>query len=150
LADTPFMPFKGLIRGCCLLLLGAVLWAQDGGRRPFAILGSDQGMPPGAVDCMTQDRDGFLWFGSENGLVRYAGGQGRLWSVEEGLPTAFVARLVAAEDGLWIPTTRGLVRFKDGRSNTPSSMGNPSEALPPTSPRIAGAAYGWPPAKASS
>src|SRR5688572_11940930 len=34
---------------------------------------TDQGLPQNAVVCLAQDRDGFLWLGTENGLVRFDG-----------------------------------------------------------------------------
>jgi ligand-binding sensor domain-containing protein len=90
--------------------------AQAGGRRPFSVLGPEQGLPSGAVLCLTQDRDGFLWLGTENGLLRYEGGQCRHWSLEDGLPSAYVSHLLPDPDGgVWVATLRGLVRFRDGR-----------------------------------
>lgn len=97
---------------CCLALTAAA----DPGRRPFLVMGADQGLTAGAVICMAQDRDGFIWTGSENGLIRYEGGQCRQWSTEDGLPSTSVARLLAAPDGgIWASTMRGLVLFRDGR-----------------------------------
>ena len=90
--------------------------AQAGGRRPFATLGPEQGLPSGAVLCLTQDRDGFLWLGTENGLLRYEGGQCRHWSLEDGLPSAYISQVLPDPDGgVWVGTLRGLVRFRNGR-----------------------------------
>ncbi len=101
-----------------LLALAAAispLSAQAGGRRPFAILGPEQGLPSGAVICLAQDRDGFLWLGTENGLLRYEGGQCRHWGLEEGLPSAYITRLMPdTEGGMWVGTLRGLVHFREG------------------------------------
>ena len=105
-----------------LLALAAALSplsAQAGGRRPFAVLGPEQGLPTGAVTCLAQDRDGFLWLGTENGLLRYEGGQCHHWNLEDGLPSAYVSRLLAdAGGGVWVGTLRGLVRFQNGRFET--------------------------------
>ncbi|BDU73012.1 ligand-binding sensor domain-containing protein [Mesoterricola silvestris] len=96
------------------------------GRLPFVMLGTDQGLSSGAVVCMAQDRDGFLWMGSENGLLRYEGGQSRQWTAEDGLPSASVGKLAACPDGgVWVATGRGLVRFREGRFETITVDGRP-------------------------
>jgi len=98
------------------MLMAIGLPAQDMGRLPFSILGQDQGLPAGAVICLTQDSSGFIWLGTENGLVRYDGTHYRRWTSEDGLPSNWVARLVPATDGgVWVGTLRGLAKFKDGR-----------------------------------
>jgi len=100
--------------------------APEPGRRPFVMVGTDQGLSSGAVVCMAQDQDGFLWMGSENGLLRYEGGQSRQWSAEDGLPSASVGRLLACPDGgVWVGTLRGLVRFRNGRFEKITLDGQP-------------------------
>lgn len=103
----------GLLAG--LLGVGSPA-AQEPGRRPFALMGPDQGLLSGSVTCLTQDADGFLWMGTENGLVRYEGGHVRRWGPADGLPSAYVMGIVPRPGGgLWVATARGLVRFQDGR-----------------------------------
>lgn len=120
------MSFPTFLRWACSWLLASSLWAQGSGRLPFSVVGPDQGLPPGSVSCVAQDPQGFLWFGSESGLVRHAAGQWRMWTAEDGLPSAFVPQILAAEDGLWIPSLRGLVRFRDGRVERALLDGVPS------------------------
>ena len=106
------------ILGICgsVLLLAAPLLGQGGARRHFSLLGLDQGLPAAEVQSMAQDADGFLWMGTENGLIRYEGGQVRRWSTAEGLPATYVASILAAPGGgLWVDTLKGLVRMRDGR-----------------------------------
>src|SRR5262245_16584302 len=98
------MVVPAFTRGVFGCLLAAGLGAQEAGRLPFSVVGAEQGLPAGAVACIAQDREGFLWMGSENGLVRHAAGQWRRWSAEDGLPSAYVPRILAAKDGLWIPS----------------------------------------------
>jgi len=98
------------------LLLAQPLAAQDGGRRHFALVGQDQGLPPAAVQNLTQDQDGFLWMASENGLLRYEGGQVRRWATADGLPTTSIGTVRAIPGGgLWVETAGGVVRFLQGR-----------------------------------
>ena len=99
------------------------------GQRPFVVLGPDDGLPAGGPISIAQDKAGFIWMGTEGGLVRYNRGQCRRWTTEEGLPSTFIGSMIPdAEDGLWLGTQRGLVRFRAGRFE-PARLGNaPSHA----------------------
>ena len=39
----------------------------------FRSFGTEEGLPQNAVPCMLQDRFGFLWFGTQDGLARFDG-----------------------------------------------------------------------------
>jgi len=100
------------------------------GQQPFAVLGADDGLPPGGPIAITQDKAGFIWMGTEGGLVRYNRGQCRRWTAEQGLPSAYVGVLFPdAEDGIWIGTQRGLVRFREGRFE-PALLGKAASMTP--------------------
>lgn len=89
---------------------------HEGWQRPFAVLGPDQGLPNGGVTCIAQDADGFLWMGTESGLLRYESGQVTRWNRQDGFPSDYVDRLLASpEGGLWVSTQQGLIRFRQGR-----------------------------------
>lgn len=106
----------GWFRAVLVSLLGILSLAADGWHRPFSLLGPDQGLPAGAITCLTQDADGFIWLGTESALLRYEGGHSRRWSREDGLPSGYVHRVLpAAEGGIWAATLRGLVRLREGR-----------------------------------
>ena len=114
-------PFPSwILRILLAVLLGVGVFAapplEAGGRLVFSVLGPEQGFPTGMAICMAQDAEGFLWFGTENGLYRYEGGQARRFTVRDGLPSGYVQDLLATTDGsLWVSTLRGLVRFRAGR-----------------------------------
>lgn len=96
--------------------LGILQLSAEGWRRPFLVLGPDQGLPAGAITSLTQDADGFIWLGTESALLRYEGGHSRRWGREEGLPSGFIHRVLpAAGGGVWAATLRGLVRVRDGQ-----------------------------------
>jgi signal transduction histidine kinase/ligand-binding sensor domain-containing protein len=72
-----------------------------------------------SVMAIAQTPDGYLWVGTESGLVRFDGVRFAPW---ETLPGAAGSgrirgyRLLAARDGsLWIVSRPGVVRLKDGR-----------------------------------
>lgn len=61
------------------------------------------------VNCILQDRVGFIWIGTESGLFRYDGSGFTAYGRPEGLPGLWVKAL--HEDGqgrLWVGTTDGL------------------------------------------
>lgn len=98
------------------IALGWTASASDGWHRPFTLMGPEQGIPNGGIMCMAQDSDGFIWLGTESGLLRYEGGQCRKWTRKDGLPSDNVDRLLAIPGGgLWISTAQGLARFRQGR-----------------------------------
>jgi ligand-binding sensor domain-containing protein len=79
-------------------------------------MGPAQGLPNGGIICLTQDAEGFIWLGTENGLHRYESGRCSRWTRKDGLPSDYVDRLVAIPaGGLWVSTARGLARFQKGR-----------------------------------
>ena len=61
------------------------------------------GFPAGRAYAIAQDRDGYLWIGSEVGLVRFDGMRFTRWQGAQSLlPTSRLTTLVAAADGsLW-------------------------------------------------
>jgi signal transduction histidine kinase/CheY-like chemotaxis protein/sugar lactone lactonase YvrE len=83
-------------------------------RYVFEVFGVDQGLGNLIVTALRQDRDGYLWVGTENGLYRYDGHRFKRFSVNEGLPSAEITGLQEGPDGsLWVGTTKGLAQ-RDG------------------------------------
>jgi signal transduction histidine kinase/ligand-binding sensor domain-containing protein len=76
------------------------------------------GSLPQTPYTIVQTRDGFLWIGTENGLLRFDGVTLTEWPVapNEGLPSRAIYTLLGSSDGsLWIGTDKGVSRLKDGR-----------------------------------
>jgi PAS domain S-box-containing protein len=76
------------------------------------------GFSKGAIDAIAQTPDGYLWLGSEFGLLRFDGVRNVAWQPPEGqsLPGEYVRSLLAARDGtLWIGTLGGLASLKQGK-----------------------------------
>ena len=86
--------------------------------------GTDQGFPRGPVYAIAQTPDGYLWIGTEVGLVRFDGWNFRLIQDESGAFTiTSVLGLTATEDGsLWIRLEDlTLVRYRNGVFENPIS-----------------------------
>src|SRR5271163_2798356 len=68
-----------------------------------------------SVNCLLQDRSGFLWIGTESGLYQYDGSRFWQFGEKEGLPSGFVRALSLDRDGrLWVGTRDGLA-FSTGQ-----------------------------------
>lgn len=65
---------RGFVLALCLLMYGAIAQAADAGRSQYRLLGIQDGLPSLKVHAIDQDRDGFLWIGTHDGLARYDGG----------------------------------------------------------------------------
>jgi signal transduction histidine kinase/ligand-binding sensor domain-containing protein len=80
---------------------------------------SDSGLPQGSVLALAQTADGYLWLGTEEGLVRFDGVQFTVFDKgnSAGLRSATViSLLVDHEDRLWVGTHGGgLTRFTHGK-----------------------------------
>src|ERR1700752_771323 len=78
------------------------------------------GFAKGAPSPIAQTPDGYLWLGSEFGLVRFDGVRAVPWQPpgDQHLPSSWIWRLLAARDGtLWVGTAKGLASWKDGKLN---------------------------------
>jgi signal transduction histidine kinase/ligand-binding sensor domain-containing protein/CheY-like chemotaxis protein len=94
-------------------LLAPLAWAQ---RYNFKFYGEDEGLKNLAVQAVLQDRAGFLWAGTQNGLYRYDGNHFTAFTSRDGLPGSRIESLYEAADGtLWVGTDRGLARRVGGR-----------------------------------
>jgi ligand-binding sensor domain-containing protein/signal transduction histidine kinase len=72
----------------------------------------------GAVYAIAQTRDGYLWLGTQSGVVRFDGVRAAPLVLPRGqeLPSTAVRALLVARDGtLWIGTFDGLASWSNGR-----------------------------------
>ncbi|CAM2010124.1 sensor histidine kinase [Acanthopleuribacter pedis] len=80
------------------------------------LLGGSVGLSQGNVFCVTQDRFGFIWAGTENGLNRYNGKDFQQFlyrsDAANGLSDDWISALLPDPSGaLWIGTRFGVDRF---------------------------------------
>jgi diguanylate cyclase (GGDEF)-like protein len=119
----------GLRKTLCQLATAAVLFAAVSASHSterwagladtvFQHLAHDNELPNAAIPTSaTQDGDGFLWIGSQNGLARWDGYHFRIYRADPGkagaLPDNFIQALLTDARGvLWIGTTSGgLARY---------------------------------------
>src|SRR6266550_3357260 len=83
---------------------------------------TDNGLPQASINSILQTRDGFLWFTTYGGLVRYDGLRFQVFNTgnTKGLRSGRLNNLFEDRDGtLWISTEgQGLTRYKDGTFTT--------------------------------
>ncbi len=73
---------------------------------------TEQGLPENSATAMVQTPDGYLWFGSFNGLVRFDGVKFTVFNPANtpSLPSSSIVNLhLDASRRLWVSTDRGLV-----------------------------------------
>jgi signal transduction histidine kinase/ligand-binding sensor domain-containing protein/CheY-like chemotaxis protein len=91
-----------------LALLVSPVLAQ---RFSFKYYGQEQGLSNLATECLFQDRAGYLWVGTQNGLFRYDGADFTRFGEADGLPSDSIEALTQTPDGtLWVATQAGLAR----------------------------------------
>src|SRR5262249_36638620 len=76
------------------------------------------GFTKGETFTMAQTADGYLWLGTEFGLLRFDGVRAVPWQPPAGerLPAGRISSLLAARDGtLWIGTDKGLASWQHNK-----------------------------------
>ena len=94
----------------------------------------ENGLPQNTVQALAQTTDGFLWIGTEVGLVRFDGNGFLAYdqnSKPVTLPGNDIQALLATPDGaLWIGTTDGLARLQNNLVTTfTTANGLPSNSI---------------------
>src|SRR6202167_3111467 len=76
---------------------------------------SESGVPQNSVQAVAQTADGYLWFGTQEGLARFDGAHFTTYTRHNahGLASSFIQSLAAGRDGsLWIGTDSGLSHYQ--------------------------------------
>ena len=113
---------RALPAAAAVLLLAAAAARGIDPQTPIARLArdvwdSDSGLPQNSVETVLQTADGYLWFGTQEGLVRFDGVRFTVFDTHNtpGMGDAWVRSLCQTRDGtLWIGTFRGLMTVSNG------------------------------------
>jgi diguanylate cyclase (GGDEF)-like protein len=106
----------------------------------FTHVADDNQLPNGASPfALTEDRDGFLWEGSDDGLARYDGHGFHAYTADAGHPGGLPDSLILAlhvdvRGRLWIGTGGGLARYDRDDDRFVTYLAGP---LGPSSPSVA-------------
>ena len=104
----------GMADGLLLRALEPATPLANLSRQSWAI---ENGLPQNTVQALAQTTDGFVWLGTEVGLVRFDGNGFLLFdqNSKPALPGNDVRCLLATDDGtLWVGTADGLARIQGG------------------------------------
>lgn len=111
---------KKLVIAVLMMLAGAAPLSAQSFNYGFKHLTTDQGLSHDVVHCITKDAQGFVWFGTMNGLSRFDGIQFRNFvnnsKDSTSLVSNYVTTLVSDSAGyLWAGTSNGVCRFDPHR-----------------------------------
>lgn len=107
--------------GAALLCAAAGLSAQ---RYSFRHYGQEEGLTNTVSQCLLQDRAGFIWVGTQNGLFRFDGVRFEGFFRTDGLPSSRIEALHEDSGGaLWVGTRGGLARRVGHRFQTIAAPG---------------------------
>lgn len=103
-----------------LMMLAGLLPRRSSAQLSFLnpiVLGEEDGIPDKYITDITQDQDGFMWFGTLRGLCRYDGSRIKSYKHIEGDSTSlthnFVLDVTVDQQGrLWVGTADGLSRYR--------------------------------------
>jgi len=87
---------------------------------------SDSGLPQNSITTILQTHDGYLWLGTQEGLVRFDGVRFTVFDTRNtpAMNDDWVQALLESRDGtLWIGTVTGLARYKKGEFLPPLTGG---------------------------
>jgi len=102
---------KSLIFLCVSFVLAFACSAQVA----YHNFNSNDGLPSNEVYCVLQDHDGFLWFGTDHGVVKYNGYNFKTYTTADGLTDNTVLEIKEDDEGkLWFLTFVGGLNYFDG------------------------------------
>ena len=112
---------RGFICAALLLIGGGFCFGQDPVHRRYT---TADGLPSNVVYCAFQDRDGFLWFGTEVGVSRFDGHHFMNLSLADGLSDNNVLVIEQDSQGrVWFLTLNGRLSFwLNGRIHNGSTV----------------------------
>ncbi|RZA00915.1 MAG: response regulator, partial [Sphingobacteriaceae bacterium] len=84
----------------------------------FRYYTSDDGLSYNSINCMLQDKKGFVWIGTVDGLNRFDGKNFKIFRTDEQAPSAignnFISYLHQDKNGtIWVGTHYGLWRYNE-------------------------------------
>ena len=101
-------------------LLPLTVFSQEYGYTQYK---SKDGLAGSTVYSMVQDKEGFLWFGTEGGLSRFDGTHFKNFSRQDGLPDNEIIEVFADSKGrVWIvPFKKSVCYYYKGKIYTPAN-----------------------------
>lgn len=105
-----YIPFCRLVLNCCLFLLSASVTGTQPATRT-RVINMSAGLSAYGVRNIVQDDDGFLWFGTDNGLCRYDGIRIRQFRIPPANVDQYISALTTTPGNIIVGTTHGAYRL---------------------------------------
>lgn len=111
---------KSIVYILFVSLLPLAVLSQEYGYTQY---NSKDGLAGSTVYSMVQDKDGFLWFGTESGLSRFDGTHFKNFSRQDGLPDNEIIQVFADSKGrVWVvPFKKSVCYYYKGKIYTPEN-----------------------------
>ena len=75
-------------------------------------IGMEDGLPSNAVRNIVQDKYGYMWFGTDNGLCRYDGIRVHTYRIAENNSNQYISALLSSDEGIYVGTDKGAFLLK--------------------------------------
>lgn len=112
-----------ILRLTILFSLLCVIFTANAQQNPqpyFRNYGTDDGLPSPEVYCVLQDNKGYMWFGTDNGAVRFDGYDFKTFGASDGLLSNVVFDIYEdQQERIWFGTMTGEIFIMDADSITP-------------------------------
>ena len=103
-----------------LLLLAFAVTLQSRAQVAYHNFNSNDGLPSNEVYTALQDHDGFLWFGTDHGVVKYNGYSFKTYTTADGLTDNTILSIKEDDEhNIWFLTLSGGIDYYDGRKFAP-------------------------------
>lgn len=99
--------------GICAIFLSFsfILYAQKP-EYSYSNYSTSDGLPSNNVYSITTDNDGFLWMGTDVGVIKFDGRKFKIFSVENGIPSNDVYQLFCdKQNRIWISSFKSDVVY---------------------------------------
>ncbi|MFC2116419.1 two-component regulator propeller domain-containing protein [Bacteroidota bacterium] len=84
------------------------------GQLPYVLYGTEDGLPQEDIFSIYQDQKGYMWFGTNSGVVRYNGREMTVFNSDNGLADNTVLDIEQDTSGLiYFATSKGIAVFDD-------------------------------------
>ena len=94
--------------------LNAMYQTYQTGYFPFVFYGSDQGLPQEDIRCIFQDNEGYIWFGTHSGAVKFNGRKMETFTSAAGIDNTIVFDIAQdSKDWMYFATIDGVVCMDD-------------------------------------
>ena len=116
---------RGIALGCAVLLPTGSLLALDPSKSVYQYNCQNwtrqNGLPADLITGVTQTKDGYIWLGTQKGLVRFDGVDFKVMNIAlpQGQNQAIQSLCRSKDGGMWLSISRGNFGFYDGQKFFP-------------------------------